>query len=311
MPFRYSNLKPICPLSSTRRTGSVFASSCRQWPLQPSRQGRTPSWLKYTMLQSKPRAMVSKRCSQLILRISWLGFEVLPSPSGVNSEEVVKQLSIVGLFVLLVQIGFADLRSSSAALERATMAFNQGKFAEAEKQVDAAEKVDAKKPEIPNLRGAIFTKQKRYDEAAQQFNQALALDPKFYPAKLNLAEVNVLQGKYADAAQLYQELKQLDPGSEVLEFKLTLCALLAGEENRATAMVDVMKFPGKTPAYYYARAAIALKRGQKDTAQKYLENVKKYYSDEECAYFAQSLKEVDFTVPNPPQPVKMPNQQPQ
>src|SRR5271167_369827 len=86
MPFRYSNLKPICPLSSTRRTGSVFASSCRQWPLQPSRQGRTPSWLKYTMLQSKPRAMVSKRCSQLILRISWLGFEVLPSPSGVNSE---------------------------------------------------------------------------------------------------------------------------------------------------------------------------------------------------------------------------------
>jgi len=220
-----------------------------------------------------------------------------------------KQLLIVGLFVLLVQTGLADLRSSSAALERATTAFNQGKFAEAEKQVDAAEKVDAKKPEIPNLRGAIFTKQKRYDEAAQQFNQALALDPKFYPAKLNLAEVNLLQGKYADAAQLYQELKQLDPGSELLEFKLALCALLAGEENRATAMVDVMKFPGKTPAYYYARAAIALKRGQKETAQKYLENVKKYYSDEECAYFAQSLKEIDFTAPNPPQPVKM--EQPQ
>src|SRR5208283_1709756 len=104
-------------------------------------------------------------------------------------------------------------------------------------------------------------------------------------------------------------LKQLDPGSELLEFKLTLCALLAGEENRATAMVDVMKFPGKTPAYYYARAAIALKRGQKETAQKYLENVKKYYSDEQCAYFAQSLKEIDFTAPNPTQPVKM--EQPQ
>ena len=226
-----------------------------------------------------------------------------------GDRTLLKQLPIVGLFVLLVQIGLADLRSSSAALERATMAFNQGKFAEAEKQVDAAEKADAKKPEIPNLRGAIFTKQKRYDEAAQQFKQALELDPKFYPAKLNLAEVNLLQGKYADAAQLYQELKQLDPGSELLEFKLTLCALLAGDENRATATVDVMKFPGKTPAYYYARAAIALKRGQKETAQKYLENVKKYYSDEECAYFAQSLKEIDFTAPNPPQPVKM--EQPQ
>src|SRR5260370_1183873 len=121
--------------------------------------------------------------------------------------------------------------------------------------------------------------------------------------------VLLVQIGFAD--QLYQELKQLDPGSELLEFKLTLCALLAGEENRATAMVDIMKFPGKTPAYYYARAAIALKRGQKETAQKYLENVKKYYSDEECAYFAQSLKEIDFTAPKPSQPVKMPDQQPQ
>jgi tetratricopeptide (TPR) repeat protein len=231
-------------------------------------------------------------------------------PLRVNSEEPVKQLPIVGFFVLLVQIGFADSRSSGAALERAMTAFNQGKLVEAQKLVDAAEKVDAKKPEIPNLRGAIFIKQKRYDEAAQQFKQALELDPKFYPAKLNLAEVNLLQGKYADAAQLYQELKQLDPGSELLEFKLMLCALLAGEEDRATAMVDVMKFPGKTPAYYYARAAIALKRSQKETAQKYLENVKKYYSDEQCAYFAQSLKEIDFTGPKPSQPAKMPDQQP-
>ena len=67
-------------------------------------------------------------------------------------------------------------------------------------------------------------------------------------------------------------------------------------------MVDVMKFPGKTPAYYYARAAIALKRGEKEAAQKYLENVKKYYSDEQCAYFAQSLKEIDLTSRHPLSP---------
>ena len=76
-------------------------------------------------------------------------------------------------------------------------------------------------------------------------------------------------------------------------------------------MVDVMKFPGKTPAYYYARAAIALKRGQKETAQKYLENVKKYYSESQCAYFAQSLKEIDFTVTKPPRAGQDPDQQPQ
>jgi tetratricopeptide (TPR) repeat protein len=215
---------------------------------------------------------------------------------GVNCEGLLKQLSIVGCLVfLLAQMGVADQRTYSAALERATTAFNQGKFPEAEKQVDAAEKAEPNKPEIPNLRGAIFAKQKRFGEASQQFNQALALDPKFYPARFNLAEVSLLQGKYPDAAREYQELKQVDPGSELLDFKLALCALLSGEDDRATAIVDLMKFPGKTPAYYYARAAIAMKRGQKEAAQKYLESVKKYYSDEQCAYFAQALKEVDFT----------------
>jgi tetratricopeptide (TPR) repeat protein len=215
----------------------------------------------------------------------------------------VKQLSIVGCLVfLLAQMGVADQRTYSAALERATAAYNQGKFAEAEKQVDAAEKAEPNKPEIPNLRGAIFTKQKRFGEASQQFNQALALDPKFYPAKFNLAEVSLLQGKYPDAARAYQELKQVDPDSELLDFKLALCALLSGEDARAAAIVDLMKFPGKTPAYYYARAAIAMKRGQKEAAQKYLETVKKYYSDEQCAYFAQALKEVDFTGVKAPEP---------
>jgi hypothetical protein len=69
-------------------------------------------------------------------------------------------------------------------------------------------------------------------------------------------------------------------------------------------MVDVMKFPGETPAYYYARAAIALKRGNKEGAQKYFENVKKYYSEEQCAYFALSLKDLDLADAKSSEPAK-------
>jgi tetratricopeptide (TPR) repeat protein len=220
-----------------------------------------------------------------------------------------KRLLTAFCLVLLTRLSVADQRTANAALERATSAFNQGRFEEAEKQADTAARADSRKPEIPNLRGAIFTRQKRYDEAAQQFNQALALDPKFYPAKLNLAEVKLLQGKYAEATQEYQALKEVDPGSELVDFKLVLCALLDGEQSKASGIVDLMKFPGKTPAYYYARAAIALKRGEKEVAQKYFENVKKYYSEEQCRYFAQSLKEIDLTSPTPSQPEKTPDQQ--
>jgi tetratricopeptide (TPR) repeat protein len=233
---------------------------------------------------------------------------VLRLLSDANSEGPLKQSLTVICLVLLVRLSVADQRTANAALERATSAFNQGRLEEAEKQVDAAARADSKKPEIPNLRGAIFTRQKRYDEAAQQFSQALALDPKFYPAKLNLAEVKLLEGRYAEATQEYQALKAEDPGSELVDFKLVLCALLDGEPSKASGMADLMKFPGKTPAYYYARAAIALKRGEKEAAQKYFENVKNYYSEEQCRYFAQSLKEVELTPQAPSQPEKTPDQ---
>lgn len=215
-----------------------------------------------------------------------------------------KRLFSAFCLVALAWSSFADQRGANGALERAMNAFNQGRYEEAEKQVDAAARVEPKRPEISNLRGAIFTKQKRYDEAAQEFDRALALDPNFFPAKLNLAELKLLQGKYAEATQEYQALKALDPGSELVEFKLVLCALLSGEQNKASGLADLMNFPGKTPAYYYARAAIALKRGQQEVAQKYFENVKKYYSDEQCAYFAQSLSEIDLNSLTPSQPEK-------
>jgi tetratricopeptide (TPR) repeat protein len=209
------------------------------------------------------------------------------------------QLLTIFCLVLVARATLADQRSANAAFERATRALNQGRLEEAEKQLDAAARAGSKKPEISNLRGAIFISQKRYAEAAAQFSQALGLDPKFYPAKLNLAEVELLEGKYAEATKEYQELKEVDPASELVDFKLVLCALLSGEESKAAGMVDLMIFPGKTPAYYYARAAIALKRGEKEAAQKYFENVKKYYSEEQCHYFAQSLQEIGLTSPTP------------
>jgi tetratricopeptide (TPR) repeat protein len=240
------------------------------------------------------------------LTIWWRESEVWRLLSGANSENALKQLLMICCLVLAARSTLADQRSANAALERATGAFNEGKIEEAEKQIDVAARTGSKKPEIPNLRGAIYTQQKRYDEAAEQFNQALALDPKFYPAKLNLAEVKLLEGKYAEAIQEYQSLKEVDPGSELVDFKLVLSTLLAGDETKATRIVDLMKFPGKTPAYYYARAAIALKRGEKEAAQKYFENVQKYYSEDQCRYFVRSLKEIGLSLPEQSQPEKRP-----
>jgi tetratricopeptide (TPR) repeat protein len=223
----------------------------------------------------------------------------------------VKQLLCVFCIILLARSSVADQRTTDAALERATSAFKKGRFEEAEKQADAADKAGSKNPEVANLLGAIYTRQKRYEDAVEKFNQALAVDPKFYPARLNLGEARLLQGRYADAQKEYQALKEQDPKSEVVDFKLVLCFLLEGEDVKANTTVDTMKFPGDTPAYYYARAAIALKGGEKEAADRYYENAKKYYTDAECDFFAQSLKEIDFAAASPmPSPVKTPDQMP-
>jgi tetratricopeptide (TPR) repeat protein len=214
----------------------------------------------------------------------------------------VKQPLVLLFSAALLTTGYSQSTKNNSAFDQASAAFKAGKYEEAEKALDRAQKADPKRPETFNLRGAIFTKQKEFDRAEEQFNAALELDPKYYPAKLNLAEMDLQRGKYPEAQEQYKELQKVDPESELLQFKLILCAVFQGENLRADALVNGMRFPGRTPAYYYARAAIALKAGQKQNAQTYFANVKKYYTDEECAYFDQSLKDLDLTLQNAPSP---------
>ena len=201
-------------------------------------------------------------------------------------------LSIFVLFFLFAIPALAQSKNFSAALDRAATSFNAGKLDEAEKHINAADKISPKHPEVPNMRGAIYLKQKKYDEAQQQFNQALSLDPKFDPARLNLAELELLRGNYPLAEQRFSDLQKTDPDSEVLQFKIILCAVLAGEDQKANGLLS----NSLTPAYYYARAAIALKRGDKANANTYFTNLRKYYTEADCAYFVQSLKDVGLLV---------------
>jgi len=199
-------------------------------------------------------------------------------------------------FLLLPFPLHAQSRTFNAALDRAATSFNAGKLDQAEKLINAADKISPKHPEVPNMRGAIYLKQKKYDEAEQQFNQALSLDPKFDPARLNLAELALLRGNYPLAEERFSDLQKTDPDSEVLQFKMILCAVLAGKDQKANDLVSAMNFPGRTPAYYYARAAIALKRGDKANANTYFTNLRKYYTEADSAYFVQSLKDVGLLV---------------
>jgi hypothetical protein len=69
-------------------------------------------------------------------------------------------------------------------------------------------------------------------------------------------------------------------------------------------VTDGIHFPGKTPAYYYARAASWAKKGNWSQVDYYLATAHKYYEESQCVYFETSLRAVglDLARRNPAAP---------
>ena len=184
-----------------------------------------------------------------------------------------------------------------AAIKKATQALGAGNLAEADKQVDVAAKFEPASAQTANLRGVIAVQRKEYEDAASRFTEAIAADEKFYPAKLNLADVLLLQRKWADARTRYEELQRVDPKSELLQFKIVVADVLDDRQSQAIQLINDMTFPGTTPAYYFARAAVLLKQSQEKEAQQYLTNARKYYDEQQCAYYMRFLQQNGLAKP--------------
>jgi tetratricopeptide (TPR) repeat protein len=214
-----------------------------------------------------------------------------------------RALPVLGLVALLLtsSLAYADSKndpkkSYNAVINKASRDLTDGKIDDAAKDAEQAKKLDPNNPETANLLGIVASKKKDYTEAISQFNRALTENPKFYTAKFNLADILMLQGDYDQARTILEDLRQVDPKSEVVQFRLALNYVLANQTDKAMSLIDVMDFPGKTPAYYYARAAVWLKKGLVKDATQYSLNAHKYYSDGQCSYFVSVLREMGLNV---------------
>ena len=204
---------------------------------------------------------------------------------------------VILICLLSASLTFADSKNETkkeydAILNKVSRDLADGKIDGAEADAKQAEKLDPNNPETANLCGIVASKKKDYAEAVSQFNRAITEDPKFYSAKFNLADVLMLQGDFDQARSILADLRQVDPKSEVIQFKFALSYVLANQIDEASAFIDVMEFPGKTPAYYYARAAVWLKKGLDKDANQYSVNAHKYYTDDQCKYFVSVLREM-------------------
>jgi putative PEP-CTERM system TPR-repeat lipoprotein len=117
-----------------------------------------------------------------------------------------------------VEEGYAEL-SAVAASDSGTVAdmaligaaAARRDFARALAALDRLQRKLPDKPSVAAIRGQVLLQQGNQEAAVAQFEQALATDPKYYPATEALARISIRAGKLDEAQRRFAELLKADP----------------------------------------------------------------------------------------------------
>ncbi len=172
--------------------------------------------------------------------------------------------------------------------------FEDKKFEESLVTLGKAMELFPRDPFTYNLRGAIRTKVKDYANARSDFENALKEDPQFFPARFNLGEVLFLEGKHDEALQYFEVLNDTYQRNELVEFKLVVLFALTEKANDAKRMIGRMRFPGETPAWYFANAAFLAYEGDPGSAKKYIHTARDLFSPARTQLYEETLTEANL-----------------
>lgn len=95
-------------------------------------------------------------------------------------------------------------------------AFEQGAFGVALSLADSAERYAPELPDIPFLRGLIYTKMRLFDKAQISYERVLDLDPDYQGVWLNLGSTALRQGRPREALNLYRKEQEVRSSPAVL-----------------------------------------------------------------------------------------------
>jgi len=173
-------------------------------------------------------------------------------------------------------------------------AFTRGNYDDALAKLADAQKMRPNEPELFNLQGAIYVKEEKWQQALDSFGKALAINPKYFPARFDSAEVLYLEKKYPDARAAFEKLESEDPRNELIQYKVYLTYLLEGNLTEAKTLLDKFDFTGNTPAYYYAQAAWYYNQKNTPEAESYIASAIQIFPPQSNNLFAESLMDAGW-----------------
>jgi len=164
--------------------------------------------------------------------------------------------------------------STKAAIEAVLADFDAKKNDEALAKLETLQKKLPDDPLILNLIGSVYSKKKDYLAAESYFRKSVKKSPGFFPALYNIGEILFLEKKYTEAREHFQAMRGSDTRNELLQFKVVLCDLALNDTERAKKVMNAIKYPGDSPAWYYAHAAYENKTGNNKKAREYVAGAK-------------------------------------
>ena len=175
------------------------------------------------------------------------------------------------------------------ALIEAGAAYGDRDFTRALAKLDLADQIQPNIPDTWNMRGAIYAEQHAFEKAGDAFEKAAKLNPGDFWPHYNLAHLLLMQKRYDEAAAAFQKLSIYGGHDELVQFKIVLADLLDGKPDNAKPVLDAMKFPSDTPAYYFAHAAWGFAHKDQKEGNYWTASGLKIFGLAQCASFYDGL----------------------
>jgi tetratricopeptide (TPR) repeat protein len=156
-----------------------------------------------------------------------------------------------------------------------------------------------------DLRGLVLFEEGKFEAAANAFIEAHKMAPELFAPRLHLGDLYLREKKYPEAREIYQKLAgETDVliSRERLRYGLLLIALAAHAEAPAKSVLDNIKFPTETPAYYFAQAAWEFAHGNEGSAEKWLATAGQIFDRPARAWFARPLYDLGWLKEKPSPP---------
>ena len=158
---------------------------------------------------------------------------------------------------------------------KAVSLFRQKRILESLNEIAEAEKIHKEYPGTLNLKGLCYLEFRDFKNARENFVAALALSPKDGDIIINIAELDFVTKNWVSCeknlneALLLTNEKQIQK-TRLIEFKLLLAKIKLNKTEEVETLSKKYGFDDDSPFHYYAEAAMAYEREDREKAEEWI-----------------------------------------